>query len=297
MPYFPRWFTGWELCVIKTASSGVGVPGGHSQAEQLYRPADLQGPQPSPEGFSVRRRAGFRRFPALCRVDNQLHQQGADCATSSLWASLAGFLQSVKDDLGLKTPGLYSIPMSAVRSTLGRQAVWLTPGGRSSSNIRVGQPDKTAVEEQSRNLEHRIQLHHTAILSTEHRYMDRIIREGTGIELHPNNTNREDRFCPSKSWKPVSAPWKIVASLHHMTADLSSPCTLLLSGHKIYPLRPLTSLYPDVPSSFHYFCSIIPTPCLRLTHLASLPYRSVPCAHTSLHFFLDQQNGPYSRPS
>jgi hypothetical protein len=54
------------------------------------------------------------------------------------------------------------------------------------------------VAEQSINLGHRIQLQNTTILSTKHRYMDRIIWEAIEIELHPNNMNREDGFCLSK---------------------------------------------------------------------------------------------------
>jgi hypothetical protein len=44
--------------------------------------------------------------------------------------------------------------------------------------------------EHSINWGQRIQLYHTAILSTKLIYVDRIFREATEIELHPNNTNR-----------------------------------------------------------------------------------------------------------
>jgi hypothetical protein len=95
---------------------------------------------------------------------------------------------------------------------------------------------------------------HTVIISTEPRYMDRIIRVAIGIELHPSNTKREDGFCLSKSWKPLIFFLKPVGSLHHMTADLGSPrghagpCTLPVSRHKICPLPSLSSPPPWCPS-------------------------------------------------
>jgi hypothetical protein len=54
-------------------------------------------------------------------------------------------------------------------------------------HLPIEYPDKSAVAEQNINLEYRIQLHHTTILSIKPRYTDRIIREATEIELHPNN--------------------------------------------------------------------------------------------------------------
>jgi hypothetical protein len=88
-----------------------------------------------------------------------------------------------------------------------------------------------------------------------------------------------------------SAPWKIVRSLHHMTADLGSLrghaglCTLPLSGHKLCPLRALTGLHPDVPASFYNLWSLIPH--MTTTHslnFSSLHVGSLP--NTPLHFNL-----------
>jgi hypothetical protein len=57
--------------------------------------------------------------------------------------------------------------------------------------------------EHSTNLGHSIQLYNTSIPITETRYMDCIIREAIETELYPNNMNREDGFCLSKSWIPL----------------------------------------------------------------------------------------------
>jgi predicted GIY-YIG superfamily endonuclease len=110
----------------------------------------------------------------------------------------------VKDDLGLKTPGVYSVPCECAQVYIGQTGRSIeTRVKEHQRHIRLQHPDNSAVAEHSINLDHRIQLHNTTILSTKSRYLDRMIREAIEIELQPNNMNREDGLRLSRSWKPL----------------------------------------------------------------------------------------------
>jgi hypothetical protein len=62
-------------------------------------------------------------------------------------------------------------------------------------HIRLQHPDKSAIAEHSINLDHRIQIQKTTILSTKSRYMDRMIRQAIEIELQPNNMTERMVFA------------------------------------------------------------------------------------------------------
>jgi hypothetical protein len=123
---------------------------------------------------------------------------------------LPSLLRPVKDRPGLRTSRVYRIPCECRRVYIGQRRrsmdIMLKENQR---QIRLEQPEKSAVAEHSIDHGHRIQFHNSSILATKTRYMDRIVREVIEIEFHPYNINREDGFCLSKSWNPLIGSLKL----------------------------------------------------------------------------------------
>ncbi|PNF41399.1 hypothetical protein B7P43_G14428 [Cryptotermes secundus] len=134
---------------------------------------------------------------------------------------ISNFLRPVKDHLGLRTPGIYRIPCECGKVYIGQTGRSVdTRLKEHQRHIRLEHPDKSAVAEHSIDLDHRIEFHKTAIITSKSRYLDRIILEAVEIELHPNNMNKETGFSLNKSWKPLISCLKRNTTSH----SNSSPC-------------------------------------------------------------------------
>lgn len=197
---FPHWYMARDLCDQDSLHVELVFLGFFGRT--ATQNGTLQGP-PLPQ-----------RFASLMKSQISCLMLGRYSTSPARWSwhikksvglpprKIPSFLWLVKDDLGLKTVEYTASLVSVARSTLGRRALQLTPGFKSTSDIHLEHLDSQLW--QSTVSTWGAASSYTTLSSSSpnpDRYMDRIVREVT--ELHPTGVNREDGFCLSKSWKPL----------------------------------------------------------------------------------------------
>ena len=161
----------------------------------------------------------------------------------------------MKDDLGLRTPGLYGIPCECGQVYIGQTGRSIEASIKEHHrHILLGYPDKSAVAKHKSNHNHLTEFQVTRILSTVSGHMDRRIRRAVALELHINNMNREDGLTLSGSFFPCVC---FFFAFSHFTSR--SPFNLFLP---FYILLLFTN--------FFSFFTFTPFLCFLLPHVRSL---------------------------
>ena len=142
-------------------------------------------------------------------------------------------LRPIKDEQGLKTPGVYEVPCECVQVYLGQAG--RTVSERISElerNLRMQYFDKSAVAQHALENNHHIGFDEARLIDRATNYWDRIRREAIEIKLQPNNFNRDSGLHISKAWSPaISTIRRLQARDQHST---SAPAPAMpVVGHSV----------------------------------------------------------------
>jgi hypothetical protein len=117
---------------------------------------------------------------------------------------ISSFLHPVKDDLLLRTPGVYSIPCGCGQVYIGQPDRSIESRIKEHHwHIRLEYPDTLALAEIGFNHNHVIKFQDTRIFVIVPSYMEQLMREAVELELNPNDMNRDDSLTFSRSWRPL----------------------------------------------------------------------------------------------
>jgi hypothetical protein len=150
---------------------------------------------------------------------------------------ISSLLLPVKDNIGLRTPGVYRILCECGKIYTGHTGPSVdTRMKEHQRHIRLEHPDKSAVAEHSIDSGHRIHSHDASILATETRYMHRIIWEAI------------ETVCLSKSWKPPRDLCNMTP-VPAMRSNIGSTCREADVRYCVCPLPTFPLYWPLVSPS------------------------------------------------
>ena len=168
-------------------------------------------PQPGGYNAKTKRQAHLSCSSSICPDDLQPpHQMLAKHSIKSvglLPRKISSLLLPVKDDLGLRTPRVYSLLCECGQVYIGQTDRSIETRMKEQHwRIQLRHPDKSAGMEPGFNHDHLIQFQDTRILCTVLSYTVWLIRELIELVFHLNIMNREDGLTLSGAWKPLICP-------------------------------------------------------------------------------------------
>ena len=110
----------------------------------------------------------------------------------------------VKDEQGLKTPGVYEIPCECGHVYIGQTGRTVRERiSEHERDLRMQYFDKSAVAQHALENNHHIGFDETRLIDRARNYWDHIRREAIEIKLQPNNFKRDSGLHISKAWSPA----------------------------------------------------------------------------------------------
>ena len=113
-------------------------------------------------------------------------------------------LHPVKDEQGLKTPGVYEIPCECRQVYIGQ--IGRTVSERISEHerdLRMQYFNKSTVAQHALENKHHIDFDEARLIDRARNYWDRIRREAIEIKLQPSNFNRNSGLHISQARDPA----------------------------------------------------------------------------------------------
>jgi aromatic ring-cleaving dioxygenase len=154
--------------------------------------------------FQITGNSSFALLPYVANISEKIARLLVKYNIKTSFSSsgkLKQFLRPAKDAIPLHAAGIYRVPCECGQVYIGQTgrlvATRLTEHRR---NIRLDQPEKSAIAEHAINTLHNVKFEDTCILVKEKRLTSRLIREGIEILTHPNNFNRDEGTEISPIW-------------------------------------------------------------------------------------------------
>ena len=139
-------------------------------------------------------------------------------------AKISQLLSPVKNDLGLRTPGIYKIPCDCGKVYIGQAGHTVQDRIKEHQHcIKLADFDKSAVAEHSLLTSQRILFSSTNVVDNAISYYDQIIKEAIHIKIN-DTFNREVGLQLSNAWLLVISSISSDNTNTHFSRQLQSAC-------------------------------------------------------------------------